>query len=82
MNIKDLVKGQMARFEYYRDGELWYKTDGGFMFPVPISDKKEVGNATFMAEYKAITLMRYIRKYKEEMDKEATEGCIQQTQTS
>jgi len=62
--IIDLVKGQQAHFQYYRDNELWYKTDSGFLFPVPISD---VGNATFMRDEKAILLMRYIRKYREEI---------------
>lgn len=67
MNIKDLVKDQRVQFQYYRDKELWYKTTNGFLFPVPISD---VGNATFLAEDKAILFMRYIRKYKDELDNE------------
>lgn len=67
MNIKDLVKDQRVQFQYYRDKELWYKTTNGFLFPVPISD---VGNATFLAEDKAILFMRYIRKYKNELDNE------------
>jgi hypothetical protein len=66
----DLVKGQKVYFQYYRDGELWYQTDNGFLFPVPIRDSKETGNATFMASDKAILFMRYIRKYKEEIDNE------------
>lgn len=70
MNMIDLVKDQQVHFEYYRDGEMWYKTDNGFLFPVPIHDKKEIGNATFKRDDKAIFLMRYIRKYKEEIDKE------------
>lgn len=68
--IIDLVKDQKVHFQYYRDGELWYKTDSGFIFPVPVSDTREVGNATFLNEDKAILYMRYIRKYKEELDKE------------
>ena len=70
MKILDLVKNQQAHFEYYRDNELWYKTDSGFLFPVPISD---IGNATFSRDDKAIMFMRYIRKYKEEMENENTE---------
>jgi len=62
--VIELVKGQQVHFQYYRDNELWYKTDSGFLFPVPVSD---VGNATFMRDDKAIYLMRYIRKYREEM---------------
>lgn len=60
MNIKDMVKdNKQATFQYYRKGELWYKTECGFMFPVPVSD---VGDGTFNATEKAMLLMRYIRK--------------------
>ena len=59
-NIKEMVKdGKSASFQYYRKGELWYKTECGFMFPVPVSD---VGDGTFNASEKAMLLMRYIRK--------------------
>ena len=67
----DLVRNQQVHFQYYRDNELWYKTDSGFLFPVPISD---IGNATFLRDDKAIMLMRYIRKYHEEMA--AEEGAL------
>ncbi len=45
---------------FYRDGNLWYETECGFRFPVPISD---AGTATFAAEDRAILFMRYIRKH-------------------
>ena len=70
MKMIDIVKDQQVHFDYYRDGELWYKTDNGFIFPVPVNDKREIGNATFQRDDKAIMFMRYIRKYKEELDKE------------
>ena len=38
MILKELIKGKKARFKFYRDGELWYETDDGFEFPVPIAD--------------------------------------------
>ena len=38
MTLKELVKGKKVRFRFYRDGEIWYATDGGFEFPVPIAD--------------------------------------------
>ena len=61
LSIKDMVKdGKKVRFSYYRAGELWYTTEDGFNFPVPISD---TGEATFMNEDKAILFMRYIRKH-------------------
>ena len=60
MKIKDIVKNQRARFVFYRDRTLWYQTDNGFEFPVPLDD---VGGATFNADEKAILMMRYIRKH-------------------
>ena len=57
--IKTMVKGKVVRFKYYRGGELFYETECGFIFPVPVSD---TGHATFLAEDKALLFMRYIRK--------------------
>lgn len=66
MNITDIVKNnKKVHFSFYRDMELWYKTEEGLEFPVPI---KEVGNATFMNEDKAIFFMRYIRKHLESIE--------------
>ena len=60
MSIKDMVKdGKMAKFNYFRRNQLWYTTEDGFLFAVPVED---VGDATFNADEKAFTLMRYIRK--------------------
>jgi hypothetical protein len=46
-------------FTRYRQGNLYYQTEDGFEFPVPLED---IGDATFLAEDKALLLMRYIRK--------------------
>lgn len=46
-------------FKFYRDRELWYETDDGFEFPVPIAD---TGTGIFKAEDGAIQYMRWIRK--------------------
>jgi len=67
MRIFDMVNKQNAHFQYFRDNELWYKTDGDFLFPVHTA---EVGTATFKRTDKAIFFMRWIRKYKEELEKE------------
>ncbi len=68
MSIKDLVKGKRVRFEYYRDGNLWYDVVGeDFLFPVPIDD---VGTAMFKREDKAILFMRYIRKFLKEQNED------------
>ena len=66
MSIKEHIKGQVT-FQFYRAKELWYKTESGFLFPVPIDD---VGDATFLASDKGILFMRYIRKYMELLAKE------------
>lgn len=67
MNIKDLVKDRTVSFEFYKDRTLWYKVNGtDFTFPVPIED---IGNATFMANDKALLFMRYIRKHLDLMEK-------------
>lgn len=60
MALLEVVKGKKVHFTFYRDGQLWYETEDGFEFPVPIND---IGNATFLAEDKAILFMRYIRKH-------------------
>jgi len=54
-----IVNNQKVSFSFYRDGQLWYETECGFRFPVPIED---AGTATFLAEDRAILFMRYIRK--------------------
>lgn len=61
MDIKDMVSGgRQVKFVFYKDGNLWYETENGFQFPVPIED---IGNATFLAVDKAMLFMRYIRKH-------------------
>ena len=68
--IKDMVKDKKVTFEYYRDNALWYSTETGFLFPVPVSD---AGTATFKREDKAIFFMRWIRKHMEALAEEARE---------
>jgi hypothetical protein len=66
VNIKDMVKNKNVRFSFYREKQLFYRTEDGFEFPVPIDD---VGNATFLAEDKAILFMRWIRKHIDTIEK-------------
>lgn len=88
-NIKELVKDNMVRFDYYKSGELWFeiikyvkdytedttwRKDVLFKFPVPIIDCE---NAKFLREDKAILYMRYIRKYISEIEKEQSLQDIQ-----
>ena len=60
-NLKEMVTdNKKVHFQFYREGELWYRTETGFDFPVPIND---IGGAVFLAEDKALLFMRYIRKH-------------------
>jgi DnaJ-class molecular chaperone len=59
-SLKDHISGN-ATFQYYKDYQLWYKTENtNFLFPVPTSD---IGTATFNNTEKGLLLMRYIRKH-------------------
>ncbi len=64
VTVGELVKNKKATFQYYRQGSLIYLTEDGFEFPVPISD---CGESTFGNEHKAMELMRWIRKYLDEI---------------
>jgi hypothetical protein len=62
LSIKQIVKNNTARFSFYRAGNIFYTVEVSgqtYQFPVSLED---IGGATLTAEFKAITLMRYIRK--------------------
>lgn len=60
-DIKDMVSNsKKVTFLFYRKNELWYSTECGFEFPVPIED---TGDACFSNEDKALVFMRWIRKH-------------------
>ena len=62
VDIKSIVKGNVAKFSFYRAGHMFYTVtvDGvSYEFPVSLGD---LGTASLFADMKAITLMRYIRK--------------------
>lgn len=64
-DLKELVKGNV-HFQFYRKGELYYKTDCGFEFRVPADD---TGDGVFLNKDRAMLFMRYIRKELEGMKK-------------
>ena len=67
-SIKSMVEAsKKAHLVCYRDGDLWYRTECGFEFPVPVA---EAGVAVFHVEEKAILLMRYIRKHVDMLERE------------
>lgn len=59
LTLKDHIKGQVNFLEY-RQGNLWYRCETGFEFPVPVDD---CGEASFKVEDKALLFMRYIRRH-------------------
>lgn len=60
-SVSEMVRnGQKVHFVRYRQGNLWYATECGFEFPVPVAD---AADATFLAEDKASYFMRYIRPH-------------------
>ena len=62
-DLKAIVSNDnKANFSHYRDGNFVYVVmvqDQKYSFPIPIEDAKDT---TLFAEFKAITLMRWIRK--------------------
>lgn len=52
-----IVGGKMVTFTRYCHGQLWYKTECGFEFPVPIRD---VEDNTLLNTDKAILFMKWI----------------------
>lgn len=71
MNIKEMVSnGKKVTFTRYQKDTLWYITETGFEFPVPLSD---TGEAAFLQEDKAMLFMRWIRKHIEEIQSAKSE---------
>ena len=71
MEIKQIVKGNKAVFTHYKLGHLYYDVvdkDGERICSVPVDvfNEEDIGQATYPAEVKAISLMRYIRKAQKE----------------
>lgn len=65
-NLKEMVKDKKkVHFSFYREGNLYYETECGFKFKVPISD---TGTGTFLAEERASHFMRWIRPAIEEIN--------------
>jgi hypothetical protein len=64
--LKQIVmNNNLASISHAIAGVLYYEVktpDATYQFPVDILNLQDVGTATFPAQIKAITLMRYIRK--------------------
>ncbi len=60
-SITDLVRdGKKTTFMFYKEDELWYKTDDGFEYPIHV---KETKGGIFLNKDKAIYHMRFIRPH-------------------
>lgn len=55
----EVGKGRKVYFVCLKNEELWYKTESGFEFPIPLADS--VGGI-FLNEDSASLFMRWIRK--------------------
>lgn len=60
-----VMQNRTVHLDYYRDGALWYRTEFGEIFPVPVED---VGTATFNGVEKASLLMRWMRKWNQKIE--------------
>jgi hypothetical protein len=62
-DLKTIIgNANKASFSHYRDGNFFYVVgvlDQKYSFPIPIEDAR---GTTLFADFKAITLMRWIRK--------------------
>jgi len=77
-DLKEMVKdNKKVRFIFYRENELWYETETGFKFPVPISDTQ---GATFLVEDKATIFMTWIRAYMKEIEDAKNEEKDKETE--
>lgn len=61
LNIKNILTPTMrVKFDYYRDGCLWYSTINGFQFPIPINSL--VKDKVIMSTGKASDFEYWIKK--------------------
>lgn len=73
-SIKEMVNNdKRVTFVRFKEGNLWYQTECGFEFPVPVED---TGTATFLPEDKALLFMRYIRKHIAYLEKAKEEQSV------
>lgn len=56
LKLIDILKEQ-AHFDFCREGQLYYKTDSGFRFHVPVN---ELGTGIALPTDKAIVFMKWI----------------------
>ena len=62
--LLQMVKNKQVVFDCYRDGNLWYRTEDGWLFPISVEEAK---GGTFLPKHKAIFLMRWMRRHIEKL---------------
>ena len=66
-NLDKILKdNESVRFMFFLAGKLWYRTESGFKFPVPI---KGSGQSVFLNEDCANRFYPYIKAHVEKLDK-------------
>lgn len=61
INLKSILNDNIrVKFDFFRDGCLWYSTMNGFEFPVPVNSL--AGTTILKATDKATNFSYYIKK--------------------
>ena len=63
---KILNDNETVCFMFFMSGKLWYRTESGFKFPVPV---KGSGQSVFLNEDRAKRFYPYIKAHAEKLDK-------------
>ncbi len=66
---KILQDNESVYFMFFLSGKLWYRTESGFKFPVPV--KGVPGQSVFLSEDRANRFYPYIKAHAEKLDKTA-----------
>lgn len=77
--LVEIVKGNTATLEFCRGGKLFYSVcvgDTKYTFPIDVTDRAEVGDATFELTDKASIFMRYINKAIKALDGDDSDAMI------
>lgn len=65
-----LTPTQRVKFDYFRDGNLWYSTINGFQFPVPVNTTSgTIYKATDKAENFKYWIKKEYNRLKEQKNK-------------
>ena len=69
MNVDNILKNnESVRFIFFLSGKLWYRTESGFKFPVPI---KGSGQSVFLSEDRANRFYPYIKAHADKLNNKA-----------